>query len=179
MRIRSVWLLSVLALFFLSCFGGIDKRGSVTGYYNGIVRTRGGSFKIGSLPPYWKRHRIRYRALLFQNRFDRSTVTIDAWCQSAFDDGPLAELSRELYRGIADYRVTSTESGMLAGRAVLRTDGTGTLDGRRIYMTTYVLKMNECVFDFIYVSESGQRPYLRDFENMVKGFEYIQGPDIL
>lgn len=172
----------VFFLFLLiqtNCFGGIDKSGSVTGYYNGVVRTRGGSFGIGKLPSHWKREKIKYRAVLFLNEADQASVTIDSWCKGAFDDGPLEGLSEDLLKGMDRHKIIKQQKRMLGGRAALHTEATGVLDGRQVFFSGVVLKKNECVFDFVYVSFPDKGSSYQDYLGMVEGFYFIEGPEVL
>ncbi|MBF0104906.1 MAG: hypothetical protein HQM16_06220 [Deltaproteobacteria bacterium] len=171
---------SLILFFFLTgCFAGIYKQGSVVGYHNHTVQTRGGAFKIGPLPSYWRNKKIKYRAVFFVNARDHSSITIDSWCQGACDDASLSVLTDQLTRGIADYKITQRTVSQLAGRDVLQTEALGTVDGRRVFLSFYVLKMNHCVFDFVYVSEPGRLEYYGEFKHMVQGFKFVKGPDVL
>lgn len=171
-------------ILFASCFGGnVYRRGSVIGYNNkGLVKTHGGSFRIGILPSDWRLEKIRYRAVLFVHRDTHESIMIDSWCQGAADDGSLESLTEQLYLAMNQSQITHQEVVQLDGRKALHASGLGTVDGKNIYMATYVLKMNACVFDFVYVTESadqGPGAHLDDFEAAVRGFHYIKGPRIL
>lgn len=174
------FVLLIYFLFFLaSCFGSLDKTGSVTGYYNGVVRTKGGQFKLGILPNHWKQKKIKFHALLFENQLDHSTITIDSFCRSAVDGGSLEKQTELMLRGMRDVKIVERNLEVLSGRDALHTLVTGKADGRRIYADFYVLKMNECVFDFFYITYPEETQYHSDFKSMVKGFEYVDGPDPL
>jgi hypothetical protein len=171
------------SFLFASCFGGnVYRRGSVMGYDKGLIKTQGGSFRIGVLPSDWRSQKIRYRAVLFVHRDTHESITIDSWCQGAADDGSLESLTDQLYLAMNQSRITHKEFLKLDGRAVLHASGFGSVDGKAITMATYVLKMNACVFDFVYVAESAdQMPgvHLDDFDAAVQEFHYIKGPRIL
>lgn len=169
---------SIIFMFFLSsCFGGLEKRGSVTGYYNGVVRTKGGQFKLGLLPNHWKKKKIKFHALLFENQLDHSTITVDSFCRSAVDGGSLEKQMELMLRGIRQVKVIERKLQVLSGRDALHTLVTGKIDGRSIFADFYVLKMNECVFDFFYITYPGETQHHNDFKTMVQGFQYIDGPE--
>lgn len=174
----SIYLL-VCLLFLGSCFGGMEKRGSVRAYYNGVVQTEGGSFRIGKLPNYWKLKKTKFRALVFVNKEDASTITIDSFCKSAVDGGSLQDLTGKLFHGIGDFKITDQHTQLLANRTVLKTEAQGKVDGARLFLSAYVMRMNECVFDFIYVNTPDDLESYTDFKSMVKGFAYVDGPDAL
>lgn len=173
----------VTVFFFMfcmmSCFGSLEKRGSVTGYYNGVVRTKGGQFRLGILPDHWEQKKIKFHALLFENQLDHSTITIDSFCRSAVDGGSLEKQTELMLRGIRNVKIIERKLLVLSGRDALHTLVTGKIDGRSIFADFYVLKMNECVFDFFYITYPDETQYHTDFKSMVRGFQYVDGPDPL
>ncbi|MBI4412713.1 MAG: hypothetical protein HY541_09565 [Deltaproteobacteria bacterium] len=185
----SIFLL--LAFAVSSCFGGVEKRGSVKGYKSGtgrtgsagrafgIVATEGGSFRVGSLPAEWIRKNFSYRAILFTHAQKNRTITVDAFCKGSFDDAPLKVLTNQLLYNVTAQKQRMQKDLMLDGREALRTVVSGKVDGASVILDTVVLKMNECVFDFVYVSQPGDYEGGRfDFENFYRGFKYIRGPEI-
>lgn len=167
-------------MIFSSCFGGsIYKKGSVLGYKNGVVNTHGGKFRVGKLSDDWVQKNVRYRAVFFQHKRDLASITIDSWCQSAADDASLESLSKQLYLAVDGFKLSEQEKMKLSGRDALRTAGFGKMDGQDVFFSTTVLKMNACVFDFIYVGFPPSLASYEDFKNMIFGFEFILGPQIL
>ena len=171
-------LLFVPSLIVAGCFGGgVDKSGSVTGYRNGIVLTQGGKFQIGLLPPYWKVIPLSYRAILFSHSSLGSSISVDAFCKGSFDDAPLNLLSHQLFYGLGAFKNIRQEKLMLDEREALRAVVSGTMDGVPVILDSVVLKMNECVFDFVYTAfPKNYSNGVRDFEGLYKGFKYITGP---
>lgn len=167
-------------VFFSSCFGGnIYKKGSVLGYKNGVVNTHGGKFRVGKLSSDWDQKNLKYRAVFFQHKRDFSSITIDSWCKSSADDASLEALSRHLYMAVDDFRLSEQEKIRLAGRDALSTSGFGKMDGQEVFFSVTVFKMNACVFDFVYVGFPPQLVSHEDFQNMILGFQFISGPQIL
>lgn len=169
-----------LPFFFLfSCFGHVDKRGSVTGYKNGVVSTEGGRFQVGGLPPEWVRKKFRYRAILFAHKSIGASIAVDSFCKGSFDDARLEILANQLFYGITDRRRLFQKEIMLDERAALRTAVEGKLDGAPVVLDVVILKMNECVFDFSLASRpDGYRSAVPDFESLFGGFRYLAGPKI-
>lgn len=172
------FILLFLVFFFFSCFGGgVEKRGSVKSYRNGLVMTEGGRFRVGPLPAEWKRTSFSYRAILFNHAEKNRTITVSAFCKGSFDDAPLQVLTNQLLYNVTGQKQRTRKSLMLDGREALRTVVAGRVDGALVMLDAVALKMNECVFDFVYVSqpedyESG----VSDFEGFYGGFKYLQGP---
>lgn len=170
-----------LLLSLTSCFGNpIEIRGTVYGHEKGIIKTVGGRFAIGRLPSPWKERRIRERAVLFENQNDHSTITVSSWCKGAVDDVSEEVLSQNLVRTLQDTKILEKRETPLGGRQAMMTRFMGDLDHAPVYLKTYVLKMNQCVFDFYYVA-TGRAPLLseKDFDQMVQGFVYLKGPEVL
>lgn len=178
-KFHSLLLIVLLALLLIHCFGSVDKRGSVSGYNDGIIKTVGGNFHIGKLPENWRQKEINFRAVLFQNERTQSTITVSSWCKRAFDDGSLQTLTEQLYSGLENLKIIESHDESLDGRESRVTAARGKLDSQPVYLKTYVLKMNECVFDFLYVATPDKLSDAADFDVMVEGFSYGQGPRIL
>lgn len=173
-------LLIILMLLVLpSCFGTIDKRGSVRGYDNGVIKTVGGQFLVTPLSKNWVKKSVERRAMLFQNRSDGATITVSSWCKRAFDDGSPKSLSEELYYGLEKLRVVDQAEVPLGGRTGYMMEASGELDSAPVHLKSYVVKMNECVFDFLYVTSPERKASVGDFDRMVSGFKYVKGPGVL
>lgn len=174
------FLLILLVGLLSHCFGGgIDKRGTVKGYRYGIVTTLGGSFRVGTLPSHWKRKSFRYRALLFAHNNLDASIEVQAFCKRAFDDGPLHLLTNQLHYGLTQERRIFQKKIRLDDREALRTVQRGQVDGSSIVLDSVVLKMNECVFDFVAVSVPEHYSRIKsDFEHFFNGFEYVSGPPV-
>lgn len=167
--------LALLAL--IACFGHVDKRGSVTGYRNGLVTTEGGAFRVGLLPADWRRAKFNYRAILFSHKNLQASITVDSFCKGAFDDAKLSILANQLFYGMTRQHKLLQESFRLEGREALRRAVTGDVDGQGVTLDAVVLKMNECVFDFTLVANPSHYTRARgDFENFFRAFDYLRGP---
>jgi len=169
----------MLMLALQGCFGTIDKRGSVRGYDDGVVKTVGGQFLVTPLSKDWEKKQVGRRALLFQNRNDQATITISSWCKRAFDDGSPKSLSEQLYYGLDKFKVVDEAEVPLGGRMGYVMEARGELDSAPIHLKSYVVKMNECVFDFLYVTSPERKTSVGDFDRMVSGFKYVKGPGVL
>lgn len=169
----------ILCVFFTSCLGGIDKAGSVLSYRKGLVTTEGGAFRLGVLGSVWKQKKIDVRALVFVNSQDGATITVDSWCKGAFDDAALATLADQVFLGYLGVKPLSQKNFRLDGREALQKAVAASLDGVPVYLNVVVLKMNGCVFDFVYVSTPQSLPSQKDFQQMVDGFHYLRGPNVL
>jgi len=166
-------------LIFSHCFGGVDNRGSVLKYNQGFVYTEGGKFRIGVPSGEWEKKSLRFRAIVFAHQARSATLSVDSFCKGSFDDAPLTSLADQLFYGMAKTQTIKHQDLKLEGRAAVKAQATGTVDGAPIRMEVVVLKMNACVFDFVYMAtpEDFERD-LDDFKRMYEGFHYLAGPPI-
>lgn len=171
--------LLILLLFIPACFGGVDKRGSVTSYRPGLVITEGGSFKVGELSSDWHKKDLGYRAAIFGNEQLQASLGVDSFCKGSFNDAPLAILAKQLSYGMTSIQKRQETTLRLQNREALRSITQGSLDGAPIILDAVVLKMNECVFDFFYTSAPEDYDNgVGEFEKFFKGFRYLSGPSI-
>lgn len=176
------WIFYFCVAGLLVACGGIYKPGSVSGYdaaKSQIITNSGGAFRIGRLSADWQQQKTDWRAVLFRSHRTQATISISSWCKSAFSDSELKFLDRELYHGLKDAHVVDSQIVRLDGFNAKRTSARGNFDGHLVYLRTYVLKLNECVFDFAYVAEPGQIESASDFDHLVQGFEYLKGPNLM
>lgn len=181
MKIFQKIIFTIFLCSFVACLGGsIDKRGAVSGYKDGKVDTVGGGYyRIGEPSSHWRLKETKHRAVLFENKNDSSTMMVSSWCKGAFDDAPLSILADQQLMGLENLKKLRSQKTTLNEREALKTEAKGKADGAWVYVRSYVLKMNNCVFDFVYVSSPEVMPSVDDFETLVNGFVFGKGPRVL
>ena len=115
-----------LALLFaclLASSCAVSRRGGITGYHHGQVRTGHGTFEVGSLPDPWKGPRRELNQLVYSNDALGATVVVDALCGRKFDDAPLPILARNLFTSLDDPQPGPSESLQLQSREALQMEG--------------------------------------------------------
>ena len=149
------------ALWVTGC-GGQHYSGNV--YDDGSVR-----FRTGPVPAGW--HAIEADGTLLAFRDDRAgaTVAVNGRCGMDGDDVPLASLTQHLFLQFTEREQQSQREVSLDGRAALRTELTGKLDGVPKLFLVYVLKKDGCVYDFWRISEPSAADTTA-FESFVSGF---------
>jgi hypothetical protein len=170
-----LWL-SIMSL--TGCFGsGIDMRGSVRDYRNGVVYTEGGRFRVGVPSKNWQKESIKYRAVMFSHKVQNASMGVDAFCKRSLDDGPLKVLANQLFYGMTKQKRLRSSPLSIDGRKALRATRRGIVDGVPMVLDVVVLKRDECVFDFFATASPKEYPFISsDFETFFKGFYYIDGP---
>ena len=149
------------ALWALAC-GGPHFNG--TSYDDGSLR-----FRTGPIPGAW--HRIEADGTLLAFRDDQASATLalNGRCGMDGDDVPLPSLTQHLFLQFTERQQKSQQELTLDGRAALRTELTGKLDGVPKQFLVYVLKKDGCVYDFWRISDPGSDD-VAAFESFVKGF---------
>ena len=149
------------ALAVTAC-GGPHFNGTV--YDDGVLH-----FRTGPVPAAWHSIEADGTLLAFRDDATPATVALNGRCGIDGDDVPLASLTQHLFLQFTERELTSQQELNIDGRAALRTDLVGKLDGVPKRFLVYVLKKDGCVYDFWRISEPKAGDAV-DFEGFVKGF---------
>ncbi len=148
--------------FWVSACGGPHFNGTV--YDDGKLR-----FRTGPIPSDWRAIEAGGTLLAFHAEQAPATVALNGRCGVDGDGVPLASLTQHLFLQFTDRQERSQQELTLDGRAALRTDMTGKLDGVPKRFLVYVLKKDGCVYDFWRISEPDAADSAA-FEAFVRGF---------
>jgi hypothetical protein len=159
MRAAGFWL--AMAIWTAACGG---PRYSGTLYDDGVLR-----FRTGPVPASWRAIEADGTLIAFHDDRAPATVALNGRCGMDGDDVPLASLTQHLFLQFTDRQQRSQEEVSLDGRAALRTELVGKLDGVPKHFLVYVLKKDGCVYDFWRVADDGGGD-IAPFETFVKGF---------
>jgi hypothetical protein len=164
--------LAALALLALPACGGGGT------YQGGVYHDSQATYDLGSLGPGWSRVDLGdQNDLAFRNDSVDGVVQVNASCDPSLDI-PLEALTNHLLIGFTEREdVEPQERVPLDAREALRTHMRAKLDGVPRELLFYVLKKNDCVYDFALVTPPGElferaRP---DFERLVAGFHADAG----
>jgi hypothetical protein len=142
------------------------------GYHKGEVYTGKGKFTLGSLPPSWKGPHIIRKQLVYDNDPIDGTILSDALCGPKFLDAPLPRLAKDLFEQMGNEKMGRIKEFMLDGRAAVRLQGVGSIDGVLIQMDVVVMKKDFCVYDFVYFAPPKTfAKGISDFEGYFNGFQ--------
>lgn len=138
--------------------------------YNGTVYDDGAlHFRTGPVPQSWRAIEADGTLLAFHDAEAPATVALNGRCGVDGDDVPLASLTQHLFLQFTERQQTSQQELSLDGRAALRTELVGKLDGVPKHFLVYVLKKDGCVYDFWRISDQ-RTGDVAPFESFVKGF---------
>jgi hypothetical protein len=140
----------------------------------GIYRGERTSYRLGPLGPAWQRHDSEADLSFFAPELD-AVIMVNAECPAEHDP-PLPVAANTLLIGFTDRQIVHEESVPLAGRQALHRRVRARLDGVPLAIDTFVLKKDDCLYDFVYLSppESAARG-VPDFERVVSGFDTVGG----
>lgn len=126
-------------------------------------------FRTGPVPSTWRSIEAEGTLLAFRDDQAGATVAVNGRCGVDGDDVPLASLTQHLFLQFTERELGSQTEVNLDGRAALRTELTGKLDGVPKRFLVYVLKKDGCVYDFWRISDAGADDTAA-FEGFVRGF---------
>lgn len=151
--------------------------GCASGFDGQVYRGDGTSFRVGAVPEHWTCIDVSDAKVAFRDDVMRATVAVNARCGSDAEDTPLLALTRHLFLYFTDRQVHDQRLVQLDGREALRTVLTAKLDGVERAFVVYVLKKNECVYDFMYISPPATfEKGAPSFDRFVMGFRTIDQP---
>jgi hypothetical protein len=148
--------------WLLSACGGPHFDGRV--YDDGKLH-----FRTGPVPAAWRVIEADGTLLAFHDDQAGASVALNGRCGVDGDDVPLASLTQHLFLQFTERDLKAQQELQLDGRAALRTELVGKLDGVPKQFVVYVLKKDGCVYDFWRVAEPGATN-AGAFEDFVKGF---------
>ncbi len=138
-------------------------------YHDEAVR-----FRVGPVPSSWRKLEVEDARLAFRDDSANATVAVNGRCGLDGDDVPLASLTQHLFLQFTDRTQISQTKVSLDGREALRTEISAALDGVKKQYLVYVLKKNNCVYDFMCIAEGSAPGSRADFERFVQGFAALE-----
>ena len=165
--LRTRWLLTAALLSTTVSCGGSSFDGHV--FRQGDL-----AFRVGAIPDGWHAIEVEGALIAYRDDRDAATIALNGRCGLDGDDVPLEALTHHLFIHFTDRQLVKQERFELAGRAALRSELTGALDGVHMHYLVVVLKKNCCVYDFMLVNAEGKRADQQAFERFVGGFETLE-----
>jgi hypothetical protein len=158
---RAAFLVTAVWLALMGCGGAhFDGRR----YDDGALR-----FRTGPVPAGWRGIEADGTLLAFYDAEGDATMALNGRCGVDGDDVPLASLTQHLFLQFTEREIKSQQELQLDGRAALRTELTGKLDGVPKQFLVYVMKKDGCVYDFWRIADPGSADFAA-FEGFVRGF---------
>ena len=162
---------SALAALLLSaaCFGCASSHFDGQTYHDDNLH-----FRVGPIPNAWRSISVDDSLLAFRDDPTNATVALNGRCGVDGDDVPLTSLTQHLFLQFTDRAPVSQQALTLDGREALRTEISAALDGVKKQYLVYVLKKDNCVYDFMYIAADGSSASRADFERFVQGFATLE-----
>lgn len=148
----------------IGCGGGPHLHGRV-------YRDDEAHYQIGELGSGWAPVSVPDNDLAFHNATLEATAFVNASCDPS-GDIPLTVLTNHLLAGFTARQTLSEELLPMDGREALRTHVVASLDGVPREFLIFVMKKNDCIYDFVLITPEGA-PFQSAqaiFEGFVAGF---------
>lgn len=128
------------------------------------------SYKIGVLPDEWRRLWGYDADMAFFNDQHKATIVVNSTC-GIQKQVPLTALRNHLLFDMTDRLILEQEKTEVDMREGLRSLVQGRLDGGLFKMEVFLVLIDNCVYDFVYIVSLEKFSECRpDFINLVKGF---------
>ncbi|HEX8823371.1 MAG TPA: hypothetical protein VF794_25820 [Archangium sp.] len=135
-----------------------------------VLTKPGVRYRVGELSPGWERVKVSSNDLAWFVEDTGHALQVNSTCKG-HEDAPLDVLTRHLLMGFTDRHEVETQQVVVDEREALRSRFVARMDGVPVDLLFVVLKKDNCVYDFSYVSPLGRfEERLVDFESLVHGF---------
>jgi hypothetical protein len=163
-----LWLAVALSPFACS---GPSLRGDV-------YRGDGLAFRVGEIPATWTRVTVTHTRLAFRDEASEASVLVNARCNKDGDDVPLLALTKHLFMSFTDKDQLEQQLVPMDEREAMHTVLSAKLDGVTKTFDAFVLKKDDCVYDFVCISAPSKFEANRaGFQRFVAGFHTLsEGP---
>jgi hypothetical protein len=125
--------------------------GGAPSFRQGVYRDGDVHFRIGHLSAQWERVEVAGNDLSFHREGISGVIAVNGDCDRA-KDPPLRQLLMQLVIGFTDREVVLEELLPLDGREAMHSVIQARLDGVPMMLDLFVLKKDECLYDFSYVA---------------------------
>jgi hypothetical protein len=127
-------------------------------------------FRVGRLSQAWRRVQVTGNDLSFHNDEISGVIAVNAECDRD-KDPPLRQLLMQLVIGFTDREIILEELLPLDHREAMHAIVEAKLDGVPMMLDLYVLKKDECLYDFSYVAPPATFERARaEYEQFVTAF---------
>ncbi|MGC4090685.1 MAG: hypothetical protein QM756_22990 [Polyangiaceae bacterium] len=136
-----------------------------------VYRSNDVSFRVGAVPGAWRSIEVDGAAVAFRDDRADVTVAVNGRCGVDGDDVPLQALTHHLFLNFTQRQIKKQTELELDGRGALRTELSAHLDGVPKQFVVYVMKKDNCVYDFMWIGDaSAPQGSESDFDHFVTGF---------
>jgi hypothetical protein len=162
---------AVVAALVCGGCGGEALRGNV-------YRDEEAQYRIGALGGGWERVEVEgQNDLAWHSPSSGAIVQVNATCDPD-SDVPLTALTNHLLIGFTERDVREQQVVAMDGREALRTHVVARLDGVERELLFYVMKKDECVYDFALIAPPGTSfaSATAEFDEFVASFTTVASP---
>ena len=136
------------------------------------------AFRLGEIPPTWKRIDVSNARLAFRDEPADTTVLVNGRCGKDGDDVPLQALTKHLFINFTDREILEQKIIPMDGREAMHTVMRAKLDGVPKMFDAFILKKDGCVYDIVGIWALGKFDEGRAaFEAFASGFHTLAETD--
>ena len=128
-------------------------------FHDGVYADEHARYRVGRLPPEWRRVQVDGNDLAFQRR-GMGTISVNSTC-SEYEDVPTVALVNHLLFETTERTFIEEETVTLDGRGARHVVVQVELDGVPVELELFVLKKDGCVFDLGHVRGRASDPAAR------------------
>jgi len=151
-----------------ACDGHLNKEGYFT---KGHLQYR----VAAPDPATWQQVKFAGNDLAWIARTSAHVLSVNATCEEHGDPG-LEVLTNHLLFGFTEKELKTRQTKLIDGREALLSNYLAKLDGVPVEIDVAVLKKNDCVHDFIYISPPGRAAEHRaQFDRLLSEFTAERG----
>ena len=165
------------ALLSLALGGILGACAAASSFDGATVRgTTGVAYRIGDVPPGWRRIEIPSADLAFRDDAHEASILVNGRCSGRDIDAPLPVLVRHLMMGTTEEKPLDDDPKPipLDGREALQRLLEAKLDGVVMHYDVFVLKKDACVYDLVYVAPPSHFDGGRaEFDGFARGFHTL------
>lgn len=137
---------------------------------DGVVVTPDTRYRIGPIPADWYQVNLKDSDFSWVTSPSEYAFWVNSTCKD-YQDIPLVALNRQLLIGFTDVKKVEQQTETLDGREALYTHYVADMDGVARALGIVVVKKDNCVYDFAYVSPVGAYANrFGQFQALYRGF---------
>lgn len=156
--------LAIWPIFLAAC-------GHQGAYNSGFYTKRGVQYYVGGVPAGWRLQNFKGNDIAYVADDSQHIIAINATCEE-YEDAPLKVLTQQLLMGFTERQLVKQELRTLQERETLYSHYLAKMDGVPRELMLVVLKKDNCVYDFIYISPPGRfEEKLATFEDILQRFK--------
>jgi hypothetical protein len=132
---------------------------------------KGSRYSISLNHPEWKNKINKRSDYVFEHVKDGKILLSNSFCEE-FQEETLERLGRKTFRTIKDFKETKSAYTTFHDREAFRIEGSGFVDGVKVFLELLNTRRDNCYFDFLAISPEGTSKEDRSFNQFLDSVEF-------